>query len=322
MYKIKLYSTMIGTLALFIGLSTLAIIMLSDYLGWGLYMGITLAVLFNLVQWILAPKIIESMYKVKPLPKDEAPYIHEVVEKLSKKMGIKKPEVMIADIDVPNAFAYGGVFGKKKVAVTRGLLNTLDKDEVEAVVGHEMGHVAHRDVSIMMFLSVLPSVFYLISRMALYQLYFTGGGRDRDSSPLIFMAIGILSLVFYFILNLILLGFSRLREYYADYEAATRIEQGAEKLMHALAKIAAYTEQKYKKKETITSSSFKALLIADPDTYRVDTRALYYREDKLVEDILNRRLTLMDRLFELFSTHPNMVKRLRRLKQLAETSAA
>lgn len=323
MYKAKLYTTMLGTLALFIGLSTLAIIMLSEYVGWGLYIGVAIALIFNIIQWLAAPKIIESMYKVKPLKKTEAPYIHEIVERLSRKIGIEKPQIMVAQIDVPNAFAYGGMLGRKKVAVTRGLLKTLDKEEVEAVIGHELGHVSHRDVSIMMFLSVLPSVFYLVSRIALYQLYFSGiGGRDRDNSPLIFAAIGAISLVFYFILNLILLGFSRLREYYADYEAATRVDEGAKKLMRALAKISLYTEEKYKKKETITSSSFKALLIADPDTYRinaVDVKSIH--EEEIVKKILGRKVTFTDKLFELFSTHPNIVMRMRRLKELAENTA-
>ncbi len=89
MYKVKLYSTMIGTLALFIGLSTLAIILLSDYLGWGLYIGITIAVLFNLIQWVLAPKIIESMYRVRPLSREKAPYIHDILEKYLLKWALK-----------------------------------------------------------------------------------------------------------------------------------------------------------------------------------------------------------------------------------------
>lgn len=323
MYKIKLYLTMITTVSIFIAISTLAIVIISEYIGLGIYFGLIFALLFNLIQWILAPKIIESIYKVRPLHKSETPWIHETIEKISKKTGIKKPKVMIAQTDIPNAFAYGGIFGEKKVAVTSGLLNTLEKDEIEAVLGHELGHIKHHDVTIMMFLSVLPSIFYLFSRITLYQIYFAGiGGDDRDTSPLLLMAIGILSLIIYFILNLFLLGFSRLREYYADYESAVNIENGARKLMDALAKISSYTHEKYqrgRKKETVHTGSFKALLIADPDMHEnVSPKLIYRNDNELVDEILHQKVTFTDRLFELFSTHPNLVKRLKRLQMLAD----
>ena len=319
MYKIKLYFTMLLTVSVFIAISTLAIMLIFEYMGLGLYLGFTIAILFNLAQWLMAPKIIESIYKVRPLHTSEAPWLHEIVEKLSKRIRIKKPMLMLAQTDIPNAFAYGGVMGGKKVAVTKGLLQTLEKDEVEAVLGHELGHVKHRDVTIMMFLSVLPSIFYLLYEITFYQIYFTAGGGDNESSPLLLIAIGILSLIIYFILNLFLLGFSRLREYYADYESATNVENGARKLMEALAKISSYTHEKYRKrKETIHTGSFKAILIADPDTHeRIPTEAFYKGDEELVEGILHQKITFSDRLFEIFSTHPNIVKRLRRLQMLA-----
>jgi heat shock protein HtpX len=313
MYRFKLYASMIGTLTIFIAISTLAFILISEYAGWGLYYGLTFAFIFNIIQWIMAPKIIETIYKVKPLRREEAPEIHEMIERISDRVGIKKPEVMIANMDVPNAFAYGSPFGRKKVAVTRGLLKVLDEGELEAVLGHEIGHIAHRDVTTMMFLSVLPSIFYIVSRIALYQMYFSSfGGRDRDNASILMMGIGILSFIIYIILNMILLGFSRLREYYADYESSIRVDNGANKLMSALAKISSYSHRVKKGKELAFASSFKALLITDPDTYKVSA---YERE---IDRIISKKITLTDRIMELFSTHPNIVKRLRKLKELAE----
>jgi heat shock protein HtpX len=316
---------MIGTLGAYIAISTLVVLILSIYFGAGLLFGITIALIFNIIQWILAPKIIEAIYHVKPLSRSEAPWIHEIVERLSSKLGMEKPQVMIARIDIPNAFAYGSILGKKKVAVTTGLLKTLEEEEVEAVIGHELGHIKHRDVTAMMFLSVIPALLYYLYQTMFYMSFFSGmyGGRDRDSSPIIYAAIGIVSLIFYFIINLIVLGFSRLREYYADYEAATNIDDGARKLMEGLAKLAASNHRVSRsrrveeKRDFAHLNSFKALLIADPDTYQIKTPYIMGLHDaQLVEEILERRVTWKDRLLELFSTHPNIVKRIKRLKEL------
>ncbi len=314
MYRLKLYSTMALTLALFIGITTLAIVFIGQYLGIGLYTAVTLAILFNLFQWILAPKIIESIYRVKPIDETQEPRLHRILASLSNKYRIKKPKLMIADIDAPNAFAYGSIFGEKKVAVTRGLLNRLNYDEVEAVLGHELGHITHRDVSIMMGLSLLPTIFYLLWRYSLYGMLFSGyGGRDdRDSSGAIWLAIGAASLIFYILLNLILLGFSRLREYYADLAAATKVDNGPRKLMRALIKISEYRPTK--KSGSMSYGGFKALLISDPDT--TINISDPYNIDAAIEDISRKKLSLSDRLMELFSTHPNLINRIKRLKEL------
>ncbi len=314
MYKLKLYSTMALTLALFIGLTTLAIIMIGEYLGFSLYFAISLAFIFNLLQWILAPKIIESIYKVKPIPEEEKPELHSIMDRISRRFNIKKPRLMIADIDAPNAFAYGSIFGEKKVAVTQGLLKTLDYDEVEAVLGHEVGHISHHDVSIMMGLSLLPTIFYLIWRYSLYGMLFGGyrGSDDRDSGAAIWLAIGLASFVFYIILNLILLGFSRLREYYADLAASTNIENGARKLMRALIKISRFSTKDSSKLKAY--GGFKALLISDPDTKI--SGGEFYNVDELIDRISQRKLSFGERLMELFSTHPNIINRIKKLQEL------
>jgi heat shock protein HtpX len=83
---------------------------------------------------------------------------------------------MIADIPIPNAFAYSSPIAGSRVAVTKGLLKSLDEEEIEAVVGHELGHLKHRDVQVMMFVSILPAVFYFIGYSMLLSSLF--GRRD------------------------------------------------------------------------------------------------------------------------------------------------
>lgn len=321
MYRAKLYLTMLGTLAAFIGISTLAIVLIFEYVGWGIYFGLIVALFFNLLQWVISPYLIDAIYRVRPLSESEAPHIHRMVERLSAKLGLKKPKVMISNLSIPNAFAYGGVLGGSKVALTKGLLEVLEDEEVEAVIGHELGHIKHRDVLAMMFLSTLPAVFYYIYRTAwLYSML--SSSRERGGSPLVFIAVGIVSLIIYFVLSLIMLAFSRVREYYADYESAVNVADGPRKLREALAKIVTFSERRAwrARNEMGSIGSFKALLISDPDAYHERDvyafRAYRAEDSELVERLLRRKVTLGDRILELFSTHPNIVRRLQALVEL------
>jgi len=153
---------MIGTLALIISLSTLFLTYILTLLGISNVVSIMLfIVVFNVAQWLFAPYIIEAMYRAKKVSRSEAPELYDIVERLSRKSGIKTPTLMIARIPIPNAFAYGSPLTGPRVAVTSELLKTLELEEVEAVIGHELGHLRHRDVQIMMFVSILPALFYL-----------------------------------------------------------------------------------------------------------------------------------------------------------------
>src|SRR4030042_5161338 len=148
----KLQASMAGMLALIIGLSTLffaVILSLTgyfDFLTLGLLVGV-----INVVQWLISPYLINTMYRAKEISQSEQPRLHEIVSNLSRKSGINTPRLMLAQIPLPNAFAYGSPIAGTRVAVTSGLLTTLDEGEVEAVVGHELGHLKHRDVQVMMF---------------------------------------------------------------------------------------------------------------------------------------------------------------------------
>lgn len=315
----QLRLSVLGTLAVIIGLSTLFFTVLLSLVGVDLIFMPLFVIIFSIIQWLIAPYLIGMMYHVREVSKSEQPKLHEIVEKLSQKSGVEKPRVMLAQIPIPNAFAYGSPIAGSRMAVTSGLLSTLNSDEVEAVIGHELGHLKHRDVQVMMFVSILPAIFYFIGYSMLLSSAF-GSGNKKDSGGA--AVIGAASLVLYFILTLFTLYLSRLREYFADRHSASIVEDGPRKLSVGLAKIVNSTHRmKHSRRDAGGHSSFKALFISDPDRAEADSAALSqavgYRTDQaLVEEVLRRRVSSWDRLTELLSTHPNIVKRLRALQEL------
>lgn len=316
----KLRFSLIGTLAVIIGLSTLFFTFIMALAGVDLLLMPFLVIIFNIIQWLIAPYLIDAMYRVKEVTASENPALHAMVDKLSKKSRIKTPRLMKAKMSIPNAFAYGSPIAGSRVAVTTGLLETLDVEEVEAVIGHELGHLKHRDVQVMMFVSILPAIFYFIGySMLLSSMFSRRDSRDSGGAAII----GLASILIYWILTLFTLYLSRIREYYADRHSATIIDDGSRKLSEGLAKIVNSTnrvKQNSRKKST-GLSSFKALFISDPDRSEVDSAALAQLgrgmdDRKLVDEVLRRKVTTFDRIMEVFSTHPNIVKRLRALQEL------
>jgi len=317
----QLRFSILGTVAIIIGLSTLFFTVILSLLGAFDIFTLALFVIFiNITQWLLAPYLIDAIYRVKEVSKSENPKLHETVERISQKSGIKTPRVMIANIPVPNAFAYGSPVAGTRVAVTSELLKTLDDEEVEAVLGHELGHLKHRDVQIMMFVSILPALFYYIGYSMLWSSML-GRRSERDSGSAAAL-IAVVSIAIYWILTMFTLYLSRLREYFADRHSTTVVDEGSRKLSEALAKIQLSTGRiKRINRQAGSFSSFKALFISDPDRAETDAVSIaqargYATDQALVEETLRKQVTGADRLVELFSTHPNIVKRLRALQEL------
>jgi len=312
--------SMFGTLAVIIGLSTLVFTVILSLVG-SLDI-ITLGVLvvaFNILQWLISPYIIDALYSARELPENENPKLHEIVENLSEKSGLKKPKLMLAQIPIPNAFAYGSPIAGNRVAVTSGLLKTLESGEVEAVIGHELGHLKHKDVQIMMFVSLLPALLYYIGYSFMLSSMYSGQRREGNGGSAL---LGIGFMAFSWILNMFILYLSRLREYYADSHSALIVEDGPRKLSEGLAKIVHTTRNmKRIRKEKQNLNAFKALFIADPDRADIDSMAISTMtaasDQKLVQEILSKDVTTIDRIIEIFSTHPNIVKRLRALQELS-----
>jgi heat shock protein HtpX len=315
----KLRFSLIGTVALIIGLSTLFFTVILALAGVNLMLLPFLVVIFNIVQWLIAPYLIDAMYRVKEVKASEDPALHEIVDRLSKKSRIKKPKLMKAKMPIPNAFAYGSPLTGSRVAVTTGLLETLETEEVEAVIGHELGHLKHRDVQVMMFVSILPAIFYFIGySMLLSSMFSRRDSRDSGGAAII----GIASIFIYWILTLFTLYLSRIREYFADRHSASIVEDGPRKLSEGLAKIVNSTNRvKRRRRDASGFNSFKALFISDPDRAELDSASLTQfgrgmGDRKLVEEVLRRKVTSFDRIMEVFSTHPNIVKRLKALQEL------
>lgn len=314
----KLHFSMVATLAVIISLSTVVFTVILSMAG--IFDLITLGVIVltvNIVQWLVAPYMIDAVYKVRELSENENPRLHQAVAKLSKKSGIKKPKLMLAQIPLPNAFAYGSPLTGNRVAVTQGLLKDLNEGEVEAVIGHEIGHLKHRDVQIMMAVSFLPALFtYIGYSLMMSSMYRSDRRSNGDSGALI----GIAFVAFAWVLNMFTLYLSRLREYYADRHSAEVTENGAQKLSMGLAKIVYSTRNIRRPENNKQTLAFKSLFISDPERAYVDAMALDAvkagGETDLIQEILSQEITTSAKIAEAFSTHPNIIKRLRALQEL------
>jgi len=304
MRRLKLYISMYGTLGIIIGITTLFLAGILYFIGFlNIFTLIFITIVFNILQWLFAPYIIEMIYGIREINRDEVPWLHNIVEVLARKSGINKPKIMISGLSIPNAFAYGSPLTGNRIAVTRGLLSTLSRDEVEAVLGHEFGHIVHKDIQIMMLVSLLPALLYYIGRVML----FTRDDENRGGIAIF----GFLSVILSQILYLFVLGLSRLREYYADEYSANIVENGARKLQLALIKIIKTTSSLINKGIDISKvSGFRSLFIVDPSTSHRDLEEL-----ELLRSIRSRKISLWENILELFSTHPNIVKRIRALDQ-------
>jgi heat shock protein HtpX len=305
---------MAGTLASIIAISSLGFALILGTMG-GLSVGslIFTVALFNIGQWLLGPYLVNMVYRARRVQPGERPELEHMIKELSIKSRIRVPKLMLSGLPIPNAFAYGSPLTGSHVAVTEGLLEELEPEHVRAVVAHELGHIKHRDMQVMMLVSFLPSLFYMLSRSFLFRGY---RSRDRNNSGL--ALVGGVSMILYLVLTLFNLGLSRLREYYADQHSASIIPDGSRKLSEALAKISTSTYQTQRfMGRSQGMSSFKTLFISDPDRAARDTaelQSLYgSRGDGLVDEIVSRKITGFESFMELFSTHPNIVKRLRAL---------
>jgi heat shock protein HtpX len=323
MNALKLRFSMVATLAAIFGLTTLVF---SAVLLWVGYFNLitvgVLVVVLNVGQWLLSPYLVGAIYRVKEMKTDENPELHQMVADLSKKSGISTPKLMLSRMPMPNAFAYGSPLSGSRVAVTEGLIKHLEVGEVEAVIGHELGHLKHRDVQVMMVVSFLPALFYYIGYSMMLSGMFGGGRRDSGGGNNALF--GIAFMAFSWVLTLFTLYLSRLREYYADRHSASVVENGAEKLSTGLVTIVEESKRsgKLTREQAKNNSAFKALFISDPDRANLDSAELhsnnFTNKRDLLKQTLSRPITGSDKFAEIFSTHPNIIKRLRALQELGQ----
>jgi len=211
-FVVLLYAVIIGVLFIFI--KSLLLILI---IGFGL--------LF--CQYWFSAKIAMYAMHAKEVTPEQAPELHGVVDRLCALADMPKPKVAIASTDVPNAFATGRSPKSAVVCVTTGLLRRLDEPEVEAVLSHEISHVAHRDVAVMTIASGLGMIAGLMTRVMFYSELFgggRGGGNNQQSqAALVEMIIMLVSIIVYFISFLLTMALSRYRELAADRSGALLI---------------------------------------------------------------------------------------------------
>jgi len=318
----KLKVSMLTTLAFLIGLSTLILTALFTYvltptagLSTVLILSLVFVIGIHVLQWLMGPKIIEMAYNVEPIMGGRYTWVEELIARIARASNLGfVPKAMIAHVDVPNAFAYGNRFTGYRVAVTEGLLRIAPPEEVEAVLAHEIGHIKHRDVELMMIISILPALIFWLGRVLMYFGWFGGGDRENEAS--ILPLIGAILMGVAFLFNFAVLYVSRLREYYADAHAALTVPGGARKLQRALARIlvASGELKAFAPSKIASASKFKAFLIADPEE-GIEVRGYGVIDiDEVVEWIKSQPRLVPT---EIFMTHPDPAKRLRFLDTLA-----
>lgn len=291
--------------------------MISFHLGiTNFYFYIILSLVIMLFQYMLGPKIVEWSMRVHYIKENEYPELYRSVRSLAEKANIPMPKVGISDLAIPNAFAFGRSIKDGRICVTRGIMGLLSKEELRAVLGHEMSHIKNRDVLTITILSVIPMILYRIA----WQFLFFGDRRDRNQGSST-MLVGLVAFLFYFVTNLLVLYASRIREYFAD-KGSIDLGNDPTLLASALYKLV-YGSARMPKEELKTAEGMKAFFANDPSRALNELRDL--RELDLdrsgtissqeLDTLRNKsiKLNFGDKLLEVFSTHPNMLKRIKRL---------
>ncbi len=188
---------------------------------------LVIAVVLLFCQYWFSAKIAMYAMHAKEVTPEQAPELHGVVDRLCALADMPKPRVAIATTDIPNAFATGRSPKSSVVCVTSGLLRRLEEPEIEAVLSHELSHVAHRDVAVMTIASGLGMIAGLLTRVMFYSEIFGGGGRgggdNNQNQAGIEMLVLLVSVVVYFVSFLLTMALSRYRELAADRSGALLI---------------------------------------------------------------------------------------------------
>lgn len=274
--------------ALLLGLLTGVLLLLGDYLGGqsGLTIALIVSAVMNFVSYFFSDKIALAVYRARPVTREELPRVYNVVERLTGRIGLPMPKIYVLPTESPNAFATGRNPSHASVAVTHGILELLDDEELEGVLAHELGHVRNRDILISSIAATIAGAITWLARMAYYaEIFgFGGGGGGGDGGR---RRGGALSALLMLILApvaamLIQLAVSRSREYEADHTGA-EFTGNPFALARALKKLDAYSK--------------RIPMVASPSTAHLF----------IVQPLLGMDFS------GLFSTHPPIPKRIERL---------
>lgn len=269
--------------ALLLGLLT-GILLAIGYLWQGIFgMSVFLIIAFimNFLSYWYSDKIVLAMYRAKPISKSDEPKLHEIVEKLSKESKISKPKIYLIDLPILNAFATGRSPKHAAVAVTSGLLKHLNWDELEGVLAHELSHIKNRDTLTSTISATIAGAISYIAYFAWWSLFLSDG---RRGGTILFLPLVLLAPL---AATLIQLAISRTREFAADRTGAL-ISKKPLSLASALEKISKVAHQHPLRGNAATAHLF----IVNP-----------FKGDLLTS---------------LFSTHPKIEDRIKRLNEIAK----
>ena len=147
----------------------------------GMVIALVIAAVTNSISYFYSDKIALMTYNAQPVSREELPRVYQVVERMTQRQGLPMPKIYVIPSDSPNAFATGRNPSHASIAVTRGILQLLDDEELEGVLAHELSHVRNRDILISSIAATLAGAVTLLARMAYWGALFGGfGGRDRD----------------------------------------------------------------------------------------------------------------------------------------------
>ncbi|HZC30546.1 MAG TPA: zinc metalloprotease HtpX, partial [Gaiellaceae bacterium] len=215
-------------------------VVLFSVLNVGLAPMLVIVIGLAFVQYYTSDKLALAASGAKIVSPEEAPELHAMVERLCAMSDLPKPRLAIVDTDVPNSFATGRNPKHAAVAVTTGLWRRMEPKEIEAVLAHELSHIANRDVLIMTVASFFAMLAALLTRIGMYAGFFGGfgGGRDSNNNNAVpvWLIVTLVSIVVYAISFVLIRTISRYREYAADRGSAV-ITGAPENLMSALQKI-------------------------------------------------------------------------------------
>jgi len=276
---------------------------------------LVLVLILNLVTYFFSPFAINMMYGAR-----RDPQLQRVVDEVARSLGFSKPPKAVVVEGPPNAFAYGNFLAGRYVAVSRSLMEITTLDELRAVIGHELGHHKHRDNAVMLFMGLIPSVLYFLGVMLVRVGIISGYAKSLSSrrreggGGLVLVLAGLASIAISFVVQILVLAFSRLREYYADVVGAYATSPRS--MQRALARLHVYYSGAPRAREEIRNSKLRALFIyAFTETYAdafyryrpvVDPRSVDI--DRVIEEL--KRVKTED-ASEFLSTHPPIPKRIR-----------
>jgi len=266
-------------------------VVLFQVLNAGFVLAVVIVGALAFVQYFTSDKLALKAAGARVVERDEAPQLHDMIERLCAMADLQKPRVAIIESDVPNAFATGRNQKHAAVAVTTGLWQRLEPKEVEGVLAHELSHIANRDVLVMTVASFFAMVAALLTRFGLYSGMFGGfgGNRDNNNNVPVWLIVLLVSVVTYFLSQILILAISRYREFAADRGSAL-ITGAPENLMSALQKIASGITQ-IPQKDLREVEGMNAFFIV-PTNWKAS-------------------------MGQLFMTHPPLEKRLAALAEIA-----